>query len=101
MRRALAAVVIMFVPDAHPVWGPPAKSPNPAKALWSTDGRREIYIRAGWEGHPDLQGWIDHERAHLDAWDRYGPRIAVHGPEWKRACRKRVKKRRSYFCKGF
>jgi len=100
VRAALASVLILFVPNNHPIWTP-SKSPNPAKALWSTDGRREIYVREAWENHPDLEGWLAHEQAHLDAWDRHGPRIAVHGPEWRRACRKRVKKRRNYFCKGY
>lgn len=91
-------VPVEYVSADHWVW-PAGRSEVVARAVGFADGSRVIFVNKD-NDLTDLQGWLGHERAHFDAWDRYGTRIRVHGSQWKRACRKRVTRRQSYFCKG-
>lgn len=76
------------------------KTANPAIAARFNDGSRAIFINAD-RADDNLDMWIAHERAHLDAWCQHGFLIESHGQEFRRACRKRVTRRASYFCKGY
>ena len=80
------------------------KTANPALAARFPDGSRAIFVNvddAEDQSEADLDMWIAHERSHLDAWCDHGFEIEEHGQEFRRACRKRVTRRASYFCKGY
>ena len=45
---------------------------------------------------------LKHELAHFIAWERYGPHIEEHGPEFRKVCRELIKDNPDFYCRrGF
>lgn len=91
----VGVVRFQYVPSNHWAMAPGQQ----AKALRTSDGTKWILISLDAD-QDNLEGWLMHEYAHHVAWDRYGPEIREHGPEFRRICRQLVRKRKQYFCGG-
>lgn len=68
------------------------------RAAMTDTGDRWVVINASYN-QERFDGILKHELAHLIAWERYGPDIEEHGPEFRKVCRELITFEPEYFCK--
>lgn len=59
-----------------------------ARAVLFESGKEEVRVSVGLLNDRRLQGALDHESAHLRTWREHGPDVEVHGPEFRKICRR-------------
>lgn len=76
----------------------PMRDQRLAMAARNADGNAFILVNT--DGPPrDLDSLMQHELAHIMAWDQHGEKIREHGTEFRNICRKVVANNSSKFCK--
>lgn len=89
---------LMFRTQDEWPFNTPGKNQRLAMAARNAEGQTFLLINT--DGPPkDLDGLLQHEIAHLLAWEKHGEKIREHGPEFRNVCRTTVKNGAAKFCK--
>lgn len=91
---------VRIVGGDHWAFATPAKAKRIAMAARDEDGKEWILLNRDSDPQ-DLDSKVEHELGHLAAWRKYGEGIKEHGSQFRNECRKLVKKRPGFFCKGY
>lgn len=97
---ACGAYTIEYVRGDQWPFNSPSAGPKPAVAKQFADGSRAIFINTDGDLYY-LDEWKNHERSHLAVWCEHGIKVPLHGREFRQDCRKRVTRRKGYFCRGY
>jgi len=89
---------LMFRTGKEWPFNTPGKNQRLAMAARNAEGNAFILVNT--DGPPkDLEPLMQHELAHIMAWDKHGEKIREHGPEYRNMCRQVVTNGAAKFCR--